>query len=182
MHFPKFLAVCFAIVLSSLASPSRSEAQVEPNSEPARSTAEARGFSDIRRLSANRPPPAIASERNRVLRIGEISGAVLGAVGGGLTVHHICAVNDYGVLCPVAVVTLFATTGLVQGILTGAVVAPTVHGSKWKNVLKGIAVGTVMGGAVAKAGDAHGKQIAWAVLGYAAQGGGTAAIIAARMR
>ena len=113
-----------------------------------------------------------------------ISGTMLGAAGGGAMVHHICADNepDFGVLCPLGVVSLFAGGGALGGILTGAVIAPTVHGPKWKNILKGMAIGTLMGGVMAKAGDAHGKQIAWALLGNAAQGAGTAAIIVSTVK
>jgi hypothetical protein len=159
---------------------------------PIRSYAQVQTVSQLSREEASGAPPllssaagrAVASERERVFRLGMISGTVFGAVGGGLLAHHICRDNepDFGILCPVGVVTVFAGAGALGGILTAAVIAPTVHGPKWKNVLKGAGIGMLMGGITAKAGGAHGRQITWAVLGNAGAGAGTAAFIVARMR
>jgi hypothetical protein len=171
--FPALVFICVSIFW-----PIRSDAQVQTVSQLSRDA------SGTRPLLSSAARRAVASERDRVLRLGMISGTVFGAAGGGLLVHHICADNepDYGLLCPVAVVTTFAGAGALGGILTAAAIAPTVHGPKWKNILKGIGIGTLMGGITAKTGAAHGKQIAWAVLGNAAAGAGTAAIIVARVR
>ena len=144
----------FVLLLVILFWPVRSEAQVQP------------------------------TERHKAVSLGIMSGTLLGAAGGGLMSHHICANNSpaFGMLCPAGVVTLLAGAGGFEGILTGLVVGPTVHGSKWKSVLKGAVIGTVMGGVLAKTGGAHGKQIGWALLGSAAHGAGTSAIIMTRMR
>ena len=125
-----------------------------------------------------------SAERHKVVKLGMISGFALGAVGGGAIVHHVCTNNnpDFGMLCPVGVVSLFAGAGSLTGILTGLAVAPTVHGPAWKNILMGTVIGAAMGGIFAKAGYAHGRQIAWTLVGSAAQGAGTSAIISARRR
>src|SRR5205085_4496951 len=86
------------------------------------------GAGTTRQVVASGAQPRVASERDKVLRLGMISGTMLGAAGGGAMVHHICADNepDFGVLCPLGVVSLFAGGGALGGILTGAVIAPTV--------------------------------------------------------
>jgi hypothetical protein len=184
MRSGRFAALVSIYLLVSLFLPTRSEAQPEPISRSALSAVRIGRPATTGSLAASGARATRASERDRVLSLGMKSGTFLGAVDGAAMVRHVCADNDpdFGVLCPLGVVTLFAGTGAVGGSLTGIVIAPTVHGSKWKNILKGMAVGTLMGGVMAKTADAHGKQIAWALLGNAAQGVGTAAIIVSRVK
>jgi hypothetical protein len=176
MQSQKFAAL--VVIYVSIFWPIRSYAQVQTVSQLSR------GTSGTRPLLSSAARPAVASERDRVFRLGMISGTVLGAAGGGLRARHICndSALDYSLLCPAVVVTAFTGAGVLGGILTAAVIAPTVHGPKWKNILKGIGMGTLMGGITAKAGAAHGRQITWALLGNVAVGAGTAAIIVARVR
>jgi hypothetical protein len=176
MQSRKFAALVFIVV--SILWPIRSDAQVQAVSQLSRDA------SSTGALLSNAARQAVASERKRVLRLGMVSGTLFGAAGGSLLVHHVCTNNepDFDLLCPVAVVTASAGVGAFGGIVTAAVIAPTVHGAKWKNILKGIGIGTLMGGVTAKAGAAHGRQITWALLGNAGAGAGTAAIVVARVR
>src|SRR5438105_2009231 len=141
----------FFFVLVFLFCPIRSEAQVQTISQSSRSALAVGNAHPASSLLSSAARPAVVSERQKVIKLGLISGTVLGAVGGGLVVHHICANNDpdFGILCPIGVVTAFGGFGGVAGILTGLAIAPTVHGPRWKNVLKGIVIGTV------KIGRAH---------------------------